>query len=224
MEYSETVPVQYERGGTEFMGMNIAVDQRVFIPRPETELLVYAAAQVFENSSLKNPVVLDIGTGSGVIPLGLKKMIPGCTVTGVDISTDALKVAENNVNRTGIRDIDLVCADMYDGLGDENRGIFDAVLSNPPYVSDGDYLKTDAWIKAEPEIAFRSGSEGMDHITMITGKAYDYLKKGGFLALEIGYDQSEKTKELFYRNGYTGISVFIDFNGYERVVLGWKNG
>ena len=99
MDYSENVPIQYEEGKTTFMGMEVMVDPRVLIPRPETELLVTVVKDLCQKNNIKEPYILDIGTGSGVIPIGLIKVIKNSKVVGIDISSDALDVAKENVKR-----------------------------------------------------------------------------------------------------------------------------
>ena len=225
MEYSETVPVQYASGSTYFMGMNILVDPRVFIPRPETELLVREAAALCQKRSAVDPLILEMGTGSGIIPIGMKSLIPGCRILSVDISPGALEVAGLNIKRcVGEGGVTLCESDMFENIDSAYEGTFDAVLSNPPYVSCGDYEKTDAWIKAEPSQALLAGEEGMDCLNILAKESGRFLKPGGFLAVEIGYDQASKVKSLFREHGFERIKSFYDMNSYERVIAGWKNG
>jgi len=221
--YSETVPVQYEEGRTHFCGMDILVDERVFIPRPETELVVSTVIDLCQKKSLKDPFILDVCTGSGAISIALAKHVPSSRVIAVDISEDALQVARANAVRAGVeKSITFFRSDMFGALCPDYKGMFDAVVSNPPYVSAGDYQKADAWVKAEPEIALLAGDEGMDHLNILAERSGDFLKAGGFLAVEIGYDQSEKVKRAFLSAGYENISPHKDFNGYERVITGEK--
>lgn len=224
-DYSETVPYQYEDGKASFMGMEITVDPRVFIPRPETELLVSVVADACREKNLMFPVILDVGTGSGIIPLGLTKLIDSCRVIGVDISHDALDVAKKNVKAFGREaNITLARSDMFSSLGDEHLAFFDVIVSNPPYVSHKDYLKLDAWVKAEPRTALYGGEDGMDFYRILAGKGLSFLCRGGLMAVEVGYDQGKGVKALFAENGLTDIKGFKDLNGYERVITGWKNG
>jgi release factor glutamine methyltransferase len=223
-EYSETVPIQYEEGITDFMGFEIMVDERVLIPRPETELLVNIVSEICENMELAAPVILDVGTGSGIIPLGLKKLMPACRVTGCDISSGALGVAFKNIAINGHPEIELVLSDMFSYFGPEFENYFDCIVSNPPYVSSKDYDGLDAWVKAEPRIALYAGSEGMDHLAKIISSSGRFLKKGGVCAVEIGYDQAEKVKRCFGENGFIDIKSHRDINGYERVITGKNNG
>ena len=225
MEYSETIPIQYEEGTAAFLGMDIAVDPRVLIPRPETELLVSVVAELCEKAGSSRPRILDIGTGSGVIPMGLTKLIENCRVTGADISTDALEVAKINIESHGLeKNVDLVVSDMFSAFGQGDFGTFDCIVSNPPYVSEADYAEVDAWVKAEPEIALLSGKEGMDHLEIIAAESGRYLARGGFTAVEVGYDQADKVRKAFVKHGFSDVKSFKDLNGYERVITGYING
>ncbi|HNX91022.1 MAG TPA: peptide chain release factor N(5)-glutamine methyltransferase [Candidatus Omnitrophota bacterium] len=222
-EYSETVPFQYEDGFVNFMGLEIKVDPRVFIPRPETALLVEIVARYCEEKDFCKARILDMCTGSGAIALAIAKMVSDTQITAVDLSTDALKVAEENAKRLGLDGrVKFVHSNMFDFLRDGGIEEYDAIVSNPPYVSKKDYEKTDAWVKAEPKMALYSSEEGMDHINILAKEIPGYLKDGGFTALEIGYDQSENVKKIFSEYGFQNIKGHRDFNGFERVITGWK--
>lgn len=224
-EYSETVPVQYQEGKASFLGMDILVDERVLIPRPETELLVEVAAGLCRKSSLEKPFILDLCTGSGAVALGLVSMVDGCRVIGSDISRDAINVASRNIERFDLGDrIKLLVSDMFGSFAAEYEGSFDCIVSNPPYVSGKDYAKLDAWVKAEPKIALYAGAEGMEYLSRLIPESLRFLKPGGFLAVEVGYDQAGKVKRRFDACGFERIDSFRDFNRYERVIVGWKNG
>ena len=223
-EYSETVPIQYETGIARFMGMDIFVDPRVLIPRPETELLIRTVVALCQDRLLESLRVLDIGTGSGIVSLGVAKLLSNVSVLGVDISGDALDVASRNIEKFGTSAIKLLQSDMFEAVDAELEGTFDVIVSNPPYVSDKDYAKVDAWVKAEPRIALWSGEEGMDHLRILADRGGKFLRSGGFIAVEIRYEQAEKTKCLFAEKGFTEIKGFFDSNGYERVIVGWKHG
>ena len=224
-DYSETVPYQYEDGTAVFMGMEISVDSRVFIPRPETELLVLVVAEACREKGWDFPVILDVGTGSGIIPLGLTRLMGASRVVGIDVSNDALDVARKNVKALGREsNVTLLRSDMFTALGDEYLVSFDVVVSNPPYVSRKDYMELDAWVKAEPRAALYGGEEGMDYYRILASGGLWFLRRGGLMAVEVGYDQAEKVKALFAENGLTGIKGFKDLNGHERVIAGWKNG
>ncbi len=225
MDYSDKVPVQYEEGKASFMDMEVAVDERVLIPRPETELLVTAASELCRKAAFSEPFIIDVGTGSGIIPLGLTKLLKRCRIIASDVSDEALSVAGENLKRFDcVGNVELVVSDMFSAFRGKRENSFDCVVSNPPYVSDKDYDGLDAWVKAEPKIALYAGEEGMDYLDILLRESPLFLKTGGFLALEIGYDQAEKVKKGFYDNGFKNIAGFRDQAGYERVITGWKNG
>jgi release factor glutamine methyltransferase len=207
------------------MDMDILVDERVLIPRPETELLVSTVEDFCRRNAWKEPLILDLGTGSGIISIGLAGKIPGARITASDVSADALCVAGENIKRLGYADrIRLVESDMFKSFGAEYRGRFDIIVSNPPYVSGKDYAGLDAWVLAEPRIALYGGTEGMDHLETIADESGKFLKRGGLLAVEVGYDQSEKVKDKLSSCGFENVRSVKDLNGYERVITGWKHG
>ncbi|MBF0217181.1 MAG: peptide chain release factor N(5)-glutamine methyltransferase [Candidatus Omnitrophica bacterium] len=224
-DYSETVPVQYEKKNARFMGMDVYVDERVLIPRPETELLVKVAVDHCIREGIREPRILEIGTGSGCVSIALKIAIPESDITATDISWDALDVAGENIERLLAGDnITLIRANMFERIGTRGMGKFDIILSNPPYVSEKDYEKLDPWVKAEPKAALLGGKDGMDYLNVIVRESPEYLLRGGMVAVEIGYDQAGKVKELFGAAGFGGIESFKDSNGHERVVKGVTNG
>ncbi len=215
------IPIQYQEGKTDFLDMEILVDPRVLIPRPETELLVKISADLCKKKEWQIPLILDVGTGSAAISLGLAKLLKDCRIIATDISSDALAVARKNITRLGCDDkIKLVLSDMFSAGGIDFQ--FNCIVSNPPYVSDADYDRLDGWVKAEPKIALYAGKEGMDYLKTIIFMGQKFLIPGGFLAVEIGYDQAEKVKREFIRNNYEDVTGFLDFNNYERVIVGWK--
>jgi release factor glutamine methyltransferase len=225
MEYSEKVPVQYQKGTEKFMGMDISVDPRVLIPRPETELLVSVACDILKADGKRSPRVLDLCTGSGAVALGVLKLIPASIVTASDISSEALDVAEENFRSLGAEDkVEIVLSDMFSAFAAEYDSAFDCVISNPPYVSGRDYQDLDVWVKAEPRIALYAGELGMDYLRIIAEESPRVLKPGAFVAVEIGYDQADQVKESFRRAGLVDIKSYRDMARYERVITGRKDG
>jgi len=224
-EYSETIPVQYEEGRASFMGNDIIVDERVFIPRPETELLVRVAADMLKAKGREDASVLDMCTGSGAVAVSLARRMPDACIMAADISEEALRVTRANIERCSLGErVMPVESDMFSFFASGYREAFDAIVSNPPYVSSEDYEKLDAWVLAEPRIALWSGDEGMDHINVLARESSAYLTQGGFIAIEIGYDQADRVKRVLSGNGFRDISSHRDFNGHERVVTGVKHG
>lgn len=224
-EYSETVPVQYEDGFVFFMGTKLKVDTRVLIPRPETELLVKIAEREIRRSNPGKSKIIDMCTGSGAIAIALAKSLPQAHIKAVDISSEALEVAEENIRDARLLgNIDILASDMFLNFNNGDEGIYDGIVSNPPYVSDRDFEFLDPWVKAEPAIALFAGKNGMDHLNNICSQSLRFLKNGGFLAVEIGYDQSLLVREKMKESGFLGIESFKDDNGHYRVTIGRKNG
>ncbi|MDP8258656.1 MAG: peptide chain release factor N(5)-glutamine methyltransferase [Candidatus Aadella gelida] len=222
---SDSIPMQYREGKTAFMGMDIKVDERVLIPRPETELLVEVAGDILKQIHRDNVYIAEVGTGSGAVAIALAKLIDNANIVAADISRDALVIAAENVDRFDKNgQIKLVHSDVFSFFSQDFCGKFDAIVSNPPYVSENDYGALDEWVLAEPKTALYGGPEGMDILKKIISESMELLSPGGFVALEIGYDQSEKVKKELRANDFIEIKSFKDFNGHERVIVGRKSG
>jgi release factor glutamine methyltransferase len=198
-------PLAYLVGHKEFFGLDLAVDARVLVPRPDTETLVEWALQVLpaEGSAL------DLGTGSGAIALALKANRPRARVEAVDTSEAALEVARANAARLAL-DVRFVRAAWL--AGNEER--YDLVASNPPYVRDGDpHL---AALRHEPLQALAAGRDGLDDLRSIVAQAPAHLRPGGWLLLEHGYDQAAAVRELLTGAGLRQVQSRRDLAGIER--------
>ena len=196
-------PVAYIVGRKPFRHISLAVDRRVLIPRPETELLVEVAL------SLDRGVrVADVGTGSGAVALALKAERPDVSVVGVDVSDDALSVARSNAERLGL-DVEFVRADLLEGV----PGPFDAVFSNLPYVAEGAALPPEIE-RYEPPLALFGGPDGMDVIRRLLTMVDDVP----LVALEVWL--GEAVASLVLAAGFTSVEVLRDLAGHERVVVG----
>lgn len=210
------IPVAYITGFKEFMGIDFIVNQSVLIPRPETEILVEALIQRLKG--VKNPKILDIGTGSGCIGISLAYFITDSSVHATDISSDALAVAKTNARRLGVKDrVFFYQGDVYDALPDEYEGYFDVIVSNPPYIPSADIKNLSNEVKSEPALALDGGKDGLRFYRKIIAGAFEYLKKGGLLAFEVGYDQAQKVKSMM--TSYS-VDIIKDLAGIERVVIG----
>lgn len=203
-------PVAYILGTRHFRRLEMAVDPRALIPRPETELLVEVALSLPEGSR-----VLDVGTGSGAVALGLKDERPDLYVTGSDLSEAALDLARGNGERLGL-DVRWLAADLLEGVPDE----FEAILSNPPYVPDGDRVTLAPEIlRHEPSSALFAGADGLDAIRPLTDQAAARLSVR-LLALEVGAGQASGVGELMRTAGFPAVRVERDLAGIERIVVG----
>jgi len=200
-------PVAYLTGHKEFYGLDLMVDARVLVPRPDTETLVDWAIDILE--SHPQAKVVDLGTGSGAIALALKSAQPGLEVMAVDASTDALTVASANAQRLGLT-VDFVQTSWLNGV----TGPFDAIVSNPPYIANHDHHL--AALTHEPYSALASGADGLDDIRSIVTQATTRLKPGGWLLLEHGYDQSPEVCARLRAAGFADVQCRLDLAGIAR--------
>jgi release factor glutamine methyltransferase len=211
MEYAarrrEREPVAYILGTKGFRSIELAVDPRVLIPRPETEHLVDAVLDLPQGAR-----VCDVGTGSGAIALALKSERPDLEVVATDASDDALDVARANAERLGLE----VAFHHGDLLADV-RGPLDAIVSNPPYVEDGAQLAPEI-VRYEPALALRAGPDGLDVIRRLLPAAG--ATEARTVALEIGAGQAVAVGELMREAGFPGVDVLPDLAGISRVLVG----
>lgn len=211
----EREPVAYITGVRCFRRLELAVDPRVLIPRPETELLVEVAlARLPRGAS-----VLDVGTGSGAIALALADERPDLAVAGSDVSDDALVVARANAARLGLDGVEWLQADLLEAVPDA----FDAVLSNPPYVADGERAALAPEIlRHEPAGALFAGPDGLDRIRALIVQAAT-RERVRLLMLEVGAGQATAVEELMCRVGFADVRAERDLAGIERVVIGARH-
>ncbi|MFA5083344.1 MAG: peptide chain release factor N(5)-glutamine methyltransferase [Hydrogenophilaceae bacterium] len=202
-------PVAYVLGKREFYGRVFRVSPATLIPRPETEHLVEAAL----SHGLDAARVLDIGTGSGCIAITLKLERPDWSVCAVDVSADALAVAQANGERLGAA-VKWLESDLFAALAERK---FDLIVSNPPYVPTGDRHLGQGDVRFEPKGALASGLDGLDAIRAIVRQAPAHLEPGGWLLLEHGYDQGEAVPALLAVTGYTEVFMACDLAGQPRV-------
>ncbi len=214
-------PLAYINGHKAFYGLDLAVDARVLVPRPDTETLVDWALEVLAkpqdatvaasgDAETPGPTrVLDLGTGSGAIALALKRSRPGLQVSAVDFSADALTVARSNAQRLKL-DVAFSQGSWLTGVSDR----FDAIVSNPPYIAAADHHLAE--LTHEPLQALASGPDGLDDIRAIIGQAPVHLLPGGWLLLEHGYDQAAAVRALLTQAGLAEVQSRHDLAGIER--------
>jgi release factor glutamine methyltransferase len=207
-------PVAYLIGEKEFHGLGLRVDQRVLVPRPDTETLVEWALECLAGRS--SPSVVDLGTGSGAIALAIQHARPDARVTAVDASADALAVASANGARLGLP-VRFVEADWLAGAAAD----YDLIVSNPPYIATGDaHLPA---LRHEPIQALVSGVDGLDDIRRIVQTAPQHLADGGWLMLEHGYDQAAPVCRLLAERGFSEVQSRDDLAGIARCSGGiWR--
>jgi release factor glutamine methyltransferase len=216
-------PLAYITGHKEFYGLDLRVDARVLVPRPDTETLVDWALDVLASPTgtgtatpppspgvAQAPVsVMDLGTGSGAIALALKHARPNLQVSAVDFSAGALAVARANVESLKL-DVAFAQGSWLEGA----TGPFDAIVSNPPYIAETDHHL--AALTHEPLSALASGADGLDDIRTIITQAPKHLRPGGWLLLEHGYDQAAAVRSLLTAAGLHGAQSRRDLTGIER--------
>lgn len=214
-------PLQYLLGWQEFRGLEFEVTPAVLIPRPETELLVDAVVERFSGGS---PTLADVGTGSGCIAVATAVALPDARVIATDLSKDALAVARRNAIRYNVDDrIQFLSGDLLlplSALGLEEK--LDCVLSNPPYVAERDLSALQREVRDwEPHLALVGGLSGLDIFRRLLPQALRFLKPGGTLIMEIGYNMQAEISQLF-NAAWNLESIRDDFSGIPRIVVAQK--
>lgn len=209
------MPVQYITGEGYFMGEFFKVTPDVLIPRDETEILVKKAIELINIYDFKK--VLDIGTGSGCIACTIAKNT-AATVLGVDISSDALRIALDNVTKLGINNRAVFRkSNLYEKVREEEK--FDIIISNPPYIPYDVELSEE--VMKEPELALRAEENGLKFYREITEKAPEYLNDNGWLMYELGIGESQAVK-AFMQEHFTDVTIEKDLAGIDRIIYGRK--
>ena len=215
----QRVPVAYIIGEKEFMGLTFRVTADTLVPRPDTEILVQAAVERLRARG-ETPRFADIGTGSGAICLSILHFLPKAQADTVDISPAARAVAEENAAALEVADrVTFHTGDLLAPLAGQ---CYDAILSNPPYIPDGDIaaLAPEVRLK-EPRTALAGGKDGLDFYRRLTADAPAHLKDGGFLAVEVGIHQAAPVAALAVP-AFSRTEILKDYAGIERVVIAWK--
>ncbi|MBP2632492.1 MAG: Protein-(glutamine-N5) methyltransferase, release factor-specific [Firmicutes bacterium] len=210
------MPVAYIIGYKEFMGLDFNVSPAVLIPRPDTEILVEAVIERLKEK--ENVSFVDIGTGSGAIVLSLLANLPQAVGSTVDISEAAIAVAKDNAEKFGVSDrVSFFHGDVYSPVKDQ---VFDAIISNPPYIPDADIESLQPEVKCEPHGALAGGTDGLDFYRKLVREGVTLLKSGGFMAFEVGIHQAAAVAKLAETFSELGeVSVLKDYGGIERVVI-----
>lgn len=214
------VPLQHLIGTTEFMGLSFFVNEHVLIPRQETELLVEEVLKI-----CKGKTVLDMCTGSGCIIISLSVLGEIKNAYAVDLSEEALEVAKKNATFHNAC-ISFIQSDMFYNIKNNNNinTKFDIIVSNPPYIRTDDIRDLMVEVKEhEPYMALDGDEDGLKFYRIIASEAGNYLSDGGYLCLEIGYDQAEDVKCLLAEHNFNQISVLKDYAGLDRIVIAKNN-
>ena len=214
----DKLPVQYILGYEEFYGRRFEVNKAVLIPRPETERLVEECIKRLTETNGK--FVLDIGAGSGAIGVSIAKELPNTKVLACDLSEDALEVAKLNAEKLEATNIKFIKSDVFSEIKYKE---FDLIVSNPPYIPQEEYENLQVEVKLhEPQMALTDTKDGYYFYKKISREAPNYLKSGGILAFEVGYNQSEEIKLFMEKQGFKNVVVIKDYEGIDRMVIGVK--
>ncbi len=215
-------PLQYILGFQEFMGFEFIVKSGVLIPRGDTEFLVEAILDYAKNTFADNSFrMLDIGAGSGAISLSVAKLMKNSEIIAIDISSDAIKLSNENKIKLNIDNAEFLQGNLFSALGEVQENSFDIIASNPPYIPDEEIETLQAEVRLhEPKLALAGGKDGLDFYREIANKSLKYLKKGGLLIFEVGHDQGEAVADIMKNSGYDNIEIINDFENRNRVVSG----
>lgn len=212
----EGTPLQYITNEQYFYGIKFYVDENVLIPQPDTEILVEEAINVISSfKDKKNIKILDMCTGSGCIGISLAKKIKKAKVTVVDISHSALEIATKNAKENNVN-IEIIESDMFKDIKEK----YDVIVSNPPYIETSIIKKLSKEVQNEPHLALDGGEDGLEFYRIIANNAYNNLNDGGYLLMEIGFDQRQAvTKILEETQQYKNIYLIKDLSGNDRVLV-----
>jgi release factor glutamine methyltransferase len=209
-------PFQHITGRQEFYGLDFVVSRDVLIPRPETELIVENAVGILKNK--ENPAFCEVGVGSGCISVSILHEIKTATATGFDVSEKAIEIAQLNAESNGVANrLKLEISDVFSNLRNE---IFDLIVSNPPYIPRQDIEALQPEVRNfDPLTALTDGSgDGLSIIEKIIRESPEFLKSGGFLLLEIGFNQAAKVREMFRAETWQSVEILPDLQGIPRMV------
>lgn len=210
-------PLAYLINKRSFMDFEFYVDERVLIPRPETELLVEKLLDIGKSRKQSEMRLLDLCTGSGILAVTISNYWPEASIVAVDISEEALVVARINANRLQGR-VDFRQGDLFEPIIGEK---FDIIVSNPPYISQTEYEECSPEVKKEPSLALLAGEDGLDFYRRIAKEAQSYVCPGSRILMEIGCCQALEVKTIFEEKGYK-CTVYSDLAGLDRIVLADK--
>lgn len=208
-------PIQQIIGQAFFYGRRFFVNEHTLVPRPETELLVSSVLELVKN--IENPKILDIGTGTGCIPLTLVMENQSITVDSVDISLEAIETAKKNALFHNVfGKANFYKSDLFENVNDE----YNLIVSNPPYIplKDKDSLQVEVRYFDPPTALFASDDDGIEFYEKIIPEARNYLLPNGYLAFELGINQYKLVEKMLRSNNYEDIKVIKDYNSIERII------
>ncbi|MGP9543767.1 peptide chain release factor N(5)-glutamine methyltransferase [Psychrobacter sp. AOP7-B1-25] len=222
VKMQQGIPLAYLTGQQEFWSLTFSVNEHTLIPRPDTEVLVEQVLNWINDRStyFSSKRLLDLGTGSGCIAISLAHELRHANwqVVAVDLSSEALKVAQYNAASNSIANVEFVQSSWYQALPASDEQRFDVIVSNPPYIDETDEHLVG--LKAEPISALSAPNQGLADIEHIVQQATSYLCTGGLLAIEHGYDQGAAVRKLFLDSNFESVHTVKDYGGNDRVTLG----
>ena len=209
-------PIQYILGSSEFYGRSFIVDKNVLIPRPETEILIDISIEELKN--VNNPIILDIGTGSGCIAITIALEIPSSTIIAIDIDERAISIARNNIEKHGVKNIEFVVTDIFHEKINNNA---DMLISNPPYIAKEEVSGLMKDVKDyEPLVALTDNNDGLMFYRRFAEIIPSILKENGMAIMEVGVeDHPNKVEEIFRESGFNDIKTKLDLNKDKRALV-----
>ncbi len=212
------IPLAYVLGSQPFLGLEIQVDDGALIPRPETEELVMEAARLFKPRENEALTFVEIGTGTGCVSVALAALFPKATIYATDISDAALALAQRNVTAHHfVGRVRFVREDLF--KPQLAAGFADLVISNPPYIPSKVVDTLEPEVLKEPRLALDGGADGLDALRAIVAAAPGFLKSGGWLALEMGWDQAAAVRKLLHAQPFADVLIRKDAQGHDRFAL-----
>lgn len=210
-------PLAYITGSESFWTLELKVNRDTLIPRPDSEIVVEQALACFTGQGPAQ--LLDLGTGTGALALSLASEWPSARVIATDIYPPTLAVAAENARLNGIQNVVFLESDWFSALGEQT---FDLIVTNPPYIAEGDPHLEDLGLQYEPLRALTSGADGLNDLRQIIEQAPRFLNEGGWLLCEHGYDQASSCQQFFRQSGYLQVRTQTDYAGNDRVTLGQR--
>lgn len=212
-------PLAHLTGRREFWSLSLQVDASTLIPRPDTESLVEATLECFAADSADQPrALLDLGTGTGAVALALASEKPQWRLIGLDLSPAAVELAERNRAELGFNNVEFLQSDWFSALSASDR--FDAIVSNPPYIDPEDPHLGQGDLRFEPQSALVAEAEGLADLAWIIERASSFLRPGGWLLLEHGWEQAPEVRRLLNQAYYKDVETLRDLGGRERISCG----
>jgi release factor glutamine methyltransferase len=213
LKRSKREPAAYITGFAGFMGLEFKVDKNVLIPRPETELLVELALKIADEKDKK--FVLDLCTGSGCIAVSMANLGKFVYLVATDISVNALAIAKENAQINNALSIKFIESDIFEKITDNK---FDMIVSNPPYITESEYIALDPEIKFEPKSALTAQDEGLFFYKKIASNALKYLNDSGYILIELNSNKVRDIRQIFVDNKYADIEIINDYSNLPRIL------